>query len=138
MRRAACMCLAARGGVALRRVSSPLESLGAGSSNLMARRRVPLLIRRAGALRQAYVRTPFHLREEGEYFSDDGARHLQQLHRLGAAGGRSNVDHRNQEESLVMGEVIELRSFVLGYARLAPFAGHSQHTMMQGQLVRQP
>jgi hypothetical protein len=33
-----------------------------------------------------------------------------------------------------MGEVIELRPWVLGYARLAPFASHSQHTIVQAQL----
>jgi hypothetical protein len=33
-----------------------------------------------------------------------------------------------------MGEVIELRPWVLGYARLAPFASHSQHTILQAQL----
>ena len=135
MRRAAGTCLAARGGVALRCVGSPLESLGAVSSNLMARRRGLLLIRRAGALREATTRAPFHLRGKGENSSDDGACHLQQPHRVGVAGGRLNVDYRNQEESFAMGEVIELRPLVLGYARLAPFAGHGQHTMMQGQFA---
>ncbi|MFC0623786.1 recombinase family protein [Kribbella deserti] len=53
---------------------------------------------------------------------------------MGAAGSRLNVDHKNQEESLVMGEVIELRPLVLGYARLAPFASHSQHTTVQKRL----
>ncbi len=33
-----------------------------------------------------------------------------------------------------MGEVVPLRPLVLGYARLAPFAGHGQHTIVQAQL----
>ena len=33
-----------------------------------------------------------------------------------------------------MGEVLQLRPLVLGYARLAPFAGHGQHTTVQAQL----
>lgn len=33
-----------------------------------------------------------------------------------------------------MGEVVQLRPLVLGYARLAPFAGHGQHTIVQAQL----
>jgi hypothetical protein len=76
MRRAAGRCLSARGGVALRRVGCPLESLGAASSNLMARQRGLLLIRRAGAQREATARKPFHLRGEGENSPDDGARCL--------------------------------------------------------------
>lgn len=39
-----------------------------------------------------------------------------------------------QEASVVMGEVVQLRPLVLGYARLAPFAGHGQHTVVQAQL----
>ncbi|GAA0612504.1 hypothetical protein GCM10009534_54050 [Kribbella sandramycini] len=34
-----------------------------------------------------------------------------------------------------MGEVVQLRPLVLGYARLAPFAGHGQHTAVQAQLT---
>lgn len=33
-----------------------------------------------------------------------------------------------------MGEVIKLRPLVLGYARLAPFAGSGQHTIMHALL----
>ena len=33
-----------------------------------------------------------------------------------------------------MGEVVQLQPLVLGYARLAPFAGHRQHTVVQAQL----
>lgn len=33
-----------------------------------------------------------------------------------------------------MGEVVQLRPLVLGYARLAPFASHGQHTTVQAQL----
>ncbi|GAA0597437.1 hypothetical protein HPO96_35100 [Kribbella sandramycini] len=33
-----------------------------------------------------------------------------------------------------MSNVILLRPLVLGYARLSPFAGHSQHTMVEAQL----
>ncbi|WP_432874786.1 hypothetical protein ACQPYH_22825 [Kribbella sp. CA-245084] len=36
--------------------------------------------------------------------------------------------------SVVMGEVVQLRPLVLGYARLAPFAGHGHHTIVQAQL----
>jgi len=33
-----------------------------------------------------------------------------------------------------MAEVVQLRPLVLGYARLAPYAGHRQHTIMQALL----
>ncbi|MET7279037.1 hypothetical protein ABZS29_12465 [Kribbella sp. NPDC005582] len=39
-----------------------------------------------------------------------------------------------QEASTVMGEVIKLRPLVLGYARLAPFAGHGQHSVVHALL----
>jgi hypothetical protein len=135
MRRAAGMCLAPRGGVVLCRVGCPLESLGAVSSNLMARRRGLLLIRCAGSSSEACVRAPFHLRGEGENSSGDGSHCPRPPHRMGAAGRRLNTHHNHQEESLVMGEVTELRPLVLGYAQLGPFAGQARLTAVQARLA---
>jgi hypothetical protein len=134
MLRAAGMCLSARGDIALRRVACPLESLGAASSNLMARHRGLLLTRRAGAQREATARTPFHLRGEGENSPDDGFRCLQQTHRMEAAGRRLSARYNYQEESLVMGDVTEIRPLVLGYAQLGPFADEAQLTAVQARL----
>lgn len=129
------MCPAMRGGIVLRCVGRPLESLGAASSNLMARRRgLPRPGARAYSVRRATARAPFHFRGEGEPFSDDGVRGPQQAHRMGAADRRLNVSNHNEQENSVMGEVKKLRPLVLGYARLAPFAGQAKLTAVQAEL----
>jgi hypothetical protein len=59
---------------------------------------------------------------------------LPATHRMGVADHRLHANQRSQKASVVMGEVIQLRPLVLGYARLAPFAGHGHHTTVQAQL----
>jgi len=131
MRRAAGTCLATRGGDVLRRVGCSLESLGAASSNLMARYRGLPTIRRVGVLREASARAPFHLRGAGECSSGGGVRHPRPH---GGVGCRLHAQN-HQEESLVMGDVTELRPLVLGYARLAPFAGPGRLAQVQARLA---
>ncbi len=134
MRRAAGVLVAARGGVVLHAAGRPLDLLGTvpHTSRCGAE---DSKTRCTGVLREASARAPFHLRGAGECPSGDGVRHLRQPHRMGVAGRRLHVTQRNQEASTVMGEVVHLRPLVLGYARLAPYAGHGQHTIMQAVLT---
>jgi hypothetical protein len=53
---------------------------------------------------------------------------------MGVADRRLHANQASQEASVVMGEVVQLQPLVLGYARLAPFAGHGQRATVQAQL----
>jgi hypothetical protein len=54
---------------------------------------------------------------------------------MGVAGSRLNTHHSNREKSIAMGAVTELRPLVLGYARVAPFAGPGRLAEVQERLA---
>lgn len=141
MRWAAGLLVATRGSVApcsagrppARPPARPLDRLGTVPHTSRCGAEDPDA-RCTGVLREASARAPFHLRGPGEWPSGDGVRHPQISQRVGVAGRHLYADQKDQEASAVMGEVIQLRALVLGYARLAPYAGHGQHTIMQALL----